>query len=401
VILTRSVENNAYQRLIQIGIALSAEKDIDSLLDRILNEAKSMANADAGTLYLKTNEDSLRFAIVVNDMLNITQGGLKGDPIVFPDVELLTDSGKPNLAHIASRAAITGKTLVVDDAYSSEEFDFSGTRRFDELTGYHSISFLTVPLKTISGEITGVLQLINAKNRNDDVVAFSEGVKPLIEALSSQASIAIQNRNLLDVQEHLKKELEDEVEDRTEELKEALSKLSEAHDVLKELTTIDPVTGIRNRHFFDDTYEQEWRRALRQKYDISLLLLDIDHFKNVNDTYGHLVGDECLAAVAQSIDSMLQRPSDVVARYGGEEFIVILPYVSLDNARHLAEQVCSGLAKRVFNAEGNNINVTVSIGISSGVPDENSRPRDLISQADEALYRAKSTGRNKVCVYGD
>jgi diguanylate cyclase (GGDEF)-like protein len=269
------------------------------------------------------------------------------------------------------------------------------------LTGYHSISFLTVPLKTISGEITGVLQLINAKNRNDEVVAFSEGVKPLIEALSSQASIAIQNRNLLDAQEHLKKELEDEVEDRTEELKDALSKLSEAHNVLKELTTIDPVTGIRNRHFFDDTYEQEWRRALRQKYDISLLLLDIDHFKNVNDTYGHLVGDECLAAVAQSIDSMLHRPSDVVARYGGEEFIVILPYVSLDNARHLAEQVCSGLAKRVFNAEGNNINVTVSIGISSGVPDENARPRDLISQADEALYRAKSTGRNKVCVYGD
>ena len=133
MILTKIVENNAYQRLIQIGIALSAEKDIDSLLDRILNEAKSMANADAGTLYLKTNEDSLRFAIVVNDMLNITQGGLKGDPIVFPDVELLTDSGKPNLAHIASRAAITGKTLVVDDAYSSDEFDFSGTERFDEL----------------------------------------------------------------------------------------------------------------------------------------------------------------------------------------------------------------------------------------------------------------------------
>ena len=131
------------------------------------------------------------------------------------------------------------------------------------------------------------------------------------------------------------------------------------------------------------------------------MLLDIDHFKNVNDTYGHLVGDECLASVAQTIDSMLQRPSDVVARYGGEEFIVILPYVSLDNARHLAEQVCSGLAKRVFNAEGNNINVTVSIGISSGIPDEHARPRDLISQADEALYRAKSTGRNKVCVYGD
>lgn len=399
--MKKSAENTAYQRLIQIGIALSAEKEIDSLLDRILNEAKSMANADAGTLYLKTDENSLRFAIVVNDTLNITQGGAKGEPIVLPDVTLLTESGKPNLSNIASRAAITGKTLVVDDAYSSKEFDFSGTRRFDELTGYHSVSFLTVPLKTVSGEVMGVLQLLNAKDKTGKVVAFADEVKPLIEALSSQASVAMQNRNLLDEQEDLQKKLEDEVEARTEELKDTLSKLSEAHNVLKELTTIDPVTGIRNRHFFDDTFEQEWRRALRQQYDISLLLLDIDHFKNVNDTYGHLAGDECLAGVAQTIDSMLHRPSDVVARYGGEEFIVILPYVSMANARHLADQVCAGLAKRVFNADGHNVAVTVSIGVSSGVPDEQGRPRDLISQADEALYRAKSSGRNKVCVYGD
>ncbi|MCZ6501310.1 MAG: sensor domain-containing diguanylate cyclase [Gammaproteobacteria bacterium] len=398
--MNSDTENDAYQRLIGIGLALSAEKEINSLLERILKEAKSLAGADAGSLYLKKNDETLCFAIVLNDTLDIFQGGVNGDPVSLPDVPLLTEDGGQNMANIASRATILGATLVVDDAYNSDDFDFSGTRRFDAITGYHSTSFLTVPLKTLSGEVMGVLQLLNAKNEDGETVAFSDQVKPLIEALSSLASVAMENRYLLDQQETLKTRLENEVDNRTVELKNALEKLSEAHVVLKDLTTIDAVTGIRNRHYFDEVFDQEWRRALRQQYDISLLLLDIDYFKKVNDTHGHLAGDECLAAVAQGIDKMLKRPSDVVARYGGEEFVVVLPYVSSENAGHLAVQVCEGLAGRVFNADGKNINITVSIGVSSVVPSDKARPRDLISQADEALYRAKTTGRNRVCVYG-
>jgi len=398
--LSSETESEAYQRLIGIGLALSAEKEINSLLERILKEAKSLANADAGSLYLKNSDETLCFAIVLNDTLNLFQGGVNGDPISLPDVPLLTEDGDKNMANIVTRATILGETLVVDDAYASDDFDFSGTRKFDAMTGYHSTSFLTVPLKTLAGEVIGVLQLLNAKNEDGETIAFSDQVKPLIEALSSLASVAMENRYLLDQQEELKTRLENEVDNRTAELKDALEKLSEAHIVLKELTTIDAVTGIRNRHYFDEVFDQEWRRALRQQYDISLLLLDIDYFKKVNDTYGHLAGDECLAAVAQKIDTMINRPSDVVARYGGEEFVVILPYTSSENARHLAIQVCEGLSDRVFSADGNNINVTVSIGVSSAVPTEQGRPRDLLSQADEALYRAKSTGRNRVCVYG-
>ena len=394
-------ENNTYQRLIEIGLALSAEKEIESLLERILKEAKSMANADAGSLYLKSSNNSLRFAIVLNDTLNIFQGGVSGDPVNLPNVPLITEDGEQNMANIVSRATLMGETLMVDDAYASDEFDFSGTHRFDEITGYHSTSFLTVPLKTLAGEVIGVLQLLNAIDENGEVVAFSDEVKPLIEALSSQASVAMENRNLLDEQEASKTRLENEVDNRTEELKDALEKLSKAHLALKELTILDPVTGIRNRQYFDEVFQQEWRRALRQQYDISLLMIDIDHFKRVNDTYGHLAGDECLAVVAMEIDRMFNRPSDVVARYGGEEFTVILPYVSSENASHLASQLCKRLASRIFSVEGNNVSVTVSIGVSSVVPVEQARPRDLISQADEALYRAKSTGRNKVCVYGE
>ena len=396
--MSRETESKAYQRLIGIGLALSAEKEINSLLERILKEAKSLANADAGSLYLKNRDETLGFAIVLNDTLNLFQGGVNGAPVSLPDVPLVTEDGKKNMKNIVSRATILAETLVVDDAYDSDA-GFSGTRQFDELTGYHSTSCLAVPLKTLAGEVMGVLQLLNAQNEEGETIAFSDEVKLLIEALSSQASVAMENRYLLDGQEEMKAKLEREMEHRTEELKVALEQLSEAHIVLKELTTIDSVTGIRNRQFFDEVFEQEWRRALRQKYDISLLLLDIDHFKKVNDTYGHLAGDECLAAVAQAIDKMLNRPSDVVARYGGEEFVVILPYTSMENASHLAVQICDSLAGHVFNADDHNISVTVSIGVSSVVPSDEGRPRDLISQADEALYRAKSLGRNRVCEY--
>jgi len=398
--LSSVITSADYQRLIEIGLALSAEKEINSLLERVLREAKAVGNADAGTLYLKNSDETLSFVIILNDTLNIFQGGTSEGPVALPNVPLLTESGDQNMANIVSRATLLGETLIVDDAYATDEFDFSGTRLFDEMTGYHSTSFLTIPMKAHSEKVIGVLQLLNAKSPKGEVIAFSSHVRSLIEALCSQASVAMENRYLLDEQEQLKKQLEDEVDVRTAELKKALDELSRAHTVLKEITTIDPVTGIRNRQYFDEIFDQEWRRAQRQQYSLSMLLVDIDHFKKVNDTYGHLAGDECLAGVAGAIDVMLNRPSDVVARYGGEEFVVVMPYASSENAEHLADFVRDGVAKRVFNAAGENISVTISIGVSSVVPDEQGRPRDLISQADDALYQAKAKGRNQVCVYG-
>lgn len=241
-------QTSAYRRLIEIGIALSAEKGLKSLLQHILLEAKSMANADAATVYLNTGQDSLKFSIVLNDTLGIAQGGATGEPVSLPDIPLTREDGKPNLGNIASSAAHRGSTIVVSDARTSQEFDFSGTRRFDEMLGYRTKSFLTIHL---------------------------------IEALASQASVAIENRTLIDEQEALKKQLEREVDARTEELQQALTKLSEAHIILKELNTIDAVTGIRNRQYFDEVLDLEWRRARRQGYDLSLLMLDIDHFKKI------------------------------------------------------------------------------------------------------------------------
>lgn len=394
-------QENAYLRLIKIGIALSAERDLDSLLESILLEAKSMANADAGTVYLATATDELKFSIVLNDTLEIKQGGKEGDPINLPDLPLYLDNGDANLKNIATSAVHRLETIVIDDSHTNTEFDFTGTRKFDEMLGYRSVSFLTIPLKTTSNKTLGVLQLLNARNENDEIIPFSEDIVLLIEALASQASVAMENRALIDEQEALKKQLEREVDTRTEELKEALTKLSEAHIILKELNTIDAVTGIRNRQYFDEVLDQEWRRARRQGYDISMLLLDIDHFKRVNDTYGHLAGDECLAAVAKEVDEMFNRPSDVVARYGGEEFAVVLPYVSPDNAHRLAEQLRKIIEDSAYDADGHKLSVTISIGVASIRPDEENAPRDLIGFADQVLYEAKASGRNRVCQYID
>jgi diguanylate cyclase (GGDEF)-like protein len=389
------VDSAAYLRLINIGRALSAEKDIDSLLDRISAEAKTMANADAGSLYLTVDDEVLSFVIVFNDRLNIAQGGNSGNPITLPDVPLRRASGEPNMSNIATRSANSGEVIIIDDLYQSKEFDSSGAKKFDELTGYESRSFLTLPLKDSKDKTLGILQLLNAKDEQDEVIAFPKDVVPLMEALASQASLALENCHLLDEQVVLRKQLEIEVDERTEELKNALEKLSEAHIILKELTTIDPVTSIRNRQYFEQMFELEWSRASRQQYPITLLLIDIDHFKKVNDTYGHLAGDICLAEVARSIDAFFKRPTDIVARFGGEEFVVALPYVKEATSHALAEQVREAIESLTVVADGHPIGVTISIGYGTVLPQPNSLPRSLLSQVDKALYKGKGLGRNK------
>lgn len=391
-------DTNTYKRLIAIGLALSAEKQIDKLMERILHEAKDMVNADAGTIYIRSPTNKLVFEILLNDTLGIALGGQSGGKIDLPPVEMLLPDGRPNNKNIASRAAITGQTIVIADAYETDEFDFSGTKEFDRVTGYRTRSVLTVPLKNHDEDVIGILQLLNAKNpQTDEVEPFSADAKPLIEALSSQASVALENAHLLQEQEELKRELERKVDERTLELKNTLEKLSQAHDLLKELNTLDAVTGIKNRKFFDESFELEWKRAIREHYPISLLILDIDHFKRVNDTFGHLAGDISLRSVAEEVGSDLKRPADILARYGGEEFVVILPHTYNPNAFLLAEKIRKHIEKLSIVADGNEISVTVSIGVATRMPHSTDVARELIQIADEALYEAKSIGRNRVC----
>lgn len=391
------IDIQAYRRLIDIGNALSAENDTSALMERILREAKTMAGADAGRLYLRTETDTLAFVIVLNDSLGTYQGGKSGEEISFAELPLYLANGAPNLNNVATRAIHEAATSSVDDVHSNSDKYLAEPISSDELNGYRPLSFLTVPLTSISEKPIGVLQLLNAKTANGEPIGFCTEVRPFIESLASLATMALQNRKLLDQQEAMKRQLEVQVDERTEELRTALNKLSEAHLILKNLNTIDAVTRIKNRQYFDDIAVQEWRRAVRQKYPMTLMLVDIDNFKRVNDTYGHLAGDACLHSVAQCIDELFNRPSDVVARYGGEEFIVIMPYIRHDNAMAYAERVRAAISELSLLVDGHSINVTISIGVASGMPDHDVQMRQLIARADSALYEAKRQGRDRVC----
>ena len=193
------------EQLNSIGVSLSKERDINRLLESILLAAKTITHADGGTLYRVTDDAlALRFEIIRTDSLNIAMGGTSGVPINFPDLPLNTPSGAPNDSLVAAYAAIHNQTVNIKDAYTEANFDFAGTRKFDERTGYRSQSFLAVPLKDHEGEVIGVLQLINAKHpETRQVLPFSSADQSLAESMASQAAIALTNRLLMTQLEEL------------------------------------------------------------------------------------------------------------------------------------------------------------------------------------------------------
>ena len=202
--------DDLFQRLEQlneIGASLSAERDIDRLLESILVAAKTITRADGGTLYRLIEEDGakqLKFEIMRTQSLNISMGGTTGNPIPFYPIRLYGKDGAPNKQMVAAFAALTGQTVNIADAYTADGFDFNGTRNFDKKTGYRSKSFLTVPMKNHENEIIGVLQLINSQDPvSGEVVAFSDADQRLAESLASQAAIALTNRQLINQLEAL------------------------------------------------------------------------------------------------------------------------------------------------------------------------------------------------------
>jgi len=192
------------ERLIEIGLALSAERNHDRLTERILLEAIDITKSDGGTLYLRTEDDTLKFINVRNTTLKIAMGGTTGVAINFPPLKMYNpETRQPNHNNVATYVALTGKAINIADAYEAEGFDFSGTKKFDQGTGYRSKSFLTIPLKNYSEAVTGVLQLINATDGKGTVIPFSADVQRIIEALASQAAVAIDNQQLIDAQKAL------------------------------------------------------------------------------------------------------------------------------------------------------------------------------------------------------
>jgi len=171
---------------------------------------------------------------------------------------------------------------------------------------------------------------------------------------------------------------------------------------IEELSYLDQLTGLPNRRCFDDRLRVEWKQAIREKYEISLLMMDLDKFKNINDIYGHLHGDHVLQSVAESIKSSYRRPSDFASRWGGEEFVILLPNTPLNGAAEIAEHLRGLIEKKEIKHENGKItHVTISVGINSLIPETDTSIDNFLSNADKALYAAKAAGRNKVICFSD
>jgi two-component system cell cycle response regulator len=167
------------------------------------------------------------------------------------------------------------------------------------------------------------------------------------------------------------------------------------HDEIYRLTTVDGLTQVSNRRYFEDALDRELSRCRRYQRSLSLVLVDIDHFKKINDTWGHLAGDAVLKEVATTIRGRIRR-EDVIARYGGEEFALLLPEIDLAGAAAMAEKVRRLIEKHRFRFDRVNIPVTVSCGVAA-LPRKGGSASALVQRADERLYEAKDGGRNRVC----
>ena len=182
------------------------------------------------------------------------------------------------------------------------------------------------------------------------------------------------------------------------QLQKLISELEESKEELKLLASTDPMTKLYNRRYFSKISENILDLAKRDETDTSIIMLDIDKFKNINDTYGHQIGDEVIISLAQSLQDFT-RSSDIICRFGGEEFIILLPETSLNGAKIISEKIRFEVESMIISlADSTNLKYTVSIGVSKVDSINDKKIETAIHRADEALYKAKQTGRNKVCI---
>ncbi len=337
----------AFRDLVQIGITLASERDLPVLLERILAEARRFTRAEAGTLFLREG-DLLHFAVVQNDRLAKELGEeemkriLQEQPLHLRELSL------------AGHVALTGDILNLHDTYMippDRPYQFDAT--VDSRTNYRTQSILVVPVQEPSGAVLGVIELINAIDRGH-IVPFDSQYESLVRTLAAQAAVAIRNARLED------------------------------------LSFKDALTDVYNRRYFAIRLEEEYKRHRRFDEPLSLALLDIDRFKDVNDRFGDRAGDEALCDVARLLLKH-SRSFSVVTRYGGDEFGIILVNTTKGGARTYAERIRSVIEQHAFRHGY----VTISVGVGT-LPDDGASGDDLIAAADRALYEAKRLGRNRV-----
>lgn len=212
-------------------------------------------------------------------------------------------------------------------------------------------------------------------------------------ALRNEALTRKAQETALNLQQESNALMERKVEERSRALEDINQRL-------QELTRQDPLTGVRNRRYLNEKLPEEYKRACREGAPLSVIMVDVDHFKQINDQHGHLAGDDCLKAIADLLERLTNSPGAVVTRYGGEEFCLLLPYTSNDEAQALAETLRESTASERMMVRGKALRITVSVGVATCVPARDGRPEQLLDAADQALFAAKAAGRNRVVTQG-
>lgn len=354
--------------LLKIGMRLTAERDLDRLLRMIIEETTTVMNAERSSLFLINRDKDEMWAKIAE--------GVEVIEIRFP-----VGVG------IAGTVGKTGEIINIPDAYQDARFNPD----FDKKTGFQTRSILCVPMMNMNGGIIGAIQVLNKRTG-----PFDRDDEALLMALASPAAIAVENADLYKKLNELNSSLEKKVEERTAALVQANADLASLNRELELMSVTDSLTQVFNRRHFMERLKHEmmWLRTPRPHF--SLFMIDIDHFKKVNDTYGHPGGDVVIAGVASNIKSCL-RDGDLLARYGGEEFALIVIPVEREESMAFAERLRACIESSVFEHGGRPIKVTISIGVGLWQPELGNNLEDLIKRADDALYRAKEQGRNRVC----
>lgn len=257
-----------------------------------------------------------------------------------------------------------------------------------EIPGCNVVGTITPDTESISRNFRPLMEIIS-----ENPAAFEQNINEYMRRDGRRVWIAWTNKSVCDVEGNLVEVLRIGT-DITERMR--------AEELLQRLATLDSLTGISNRRAFDISLREEWKRAQRGGYSISLMMIDVDVFKKYNDTYGHIKGDECLRQVAKTLKQDAQRPGDLVARFGGEEFVIVFSMQEDQQATLYAKKICRDIEALKIPHEKSDISnyVTVSIGVASIIPKRDISWVDLIKSADAALYKAKKEGRNRMIFAG-
>jgi diguanylate cyclase (GGDEF)-like protein len=258
-----------------------------------------------------------------------------------------------------------------------------------------TIAWGTLLLSVMANSL-GYLGVIDSMFIQRHAIMLGSGIEILLFSWVLAVRYNEQRREKLEAQQRYNEELERSVEERAFELQIALRELQDVNAELEKRNYEDSLTGLYNRRYFSQQIEKEYRRAYRNKRPLSLLMVDIDHFKKVNDTYGHFIGDQILKGMADRLKDSAKRPGDIVCRYGGEEFAVILADCSQAQAEAFADRLVTQVRSQPFETDSGARHITISVGVAELNSQSGQSTEHLFKAADEALYRAKREGRDQV-----